>query len=202
ARRAVRGKRRARVGRVLTQDSRPIWGAALWGQADELSGVRESLAAQFETLKKFVSRNKGRLILHLLIFIAFAGFLFYLRRKALPQSEAGSDSKNAAVIFHLPISTALLLAVLFRSRIYPQTPQTLRAIFGAAALVPTVIILRKLVERSLYPLLYSLFVLYFVDQLRVIAEPAPVLARPLFLAEMLCAFLFFCWFYLTRFLRK
>jgi potassium efflux system protein len=198
----IRAKRRALVGQLLTQDSPPIWGAALWGQADALSGVRESLAAQFETLKKFVSRNNGRLILHLLIFIALAGFLFYLRRKALPQSEAGSDSKSAAVIFHLPISTALVLAILFSSRIYPQTPQILRAIFGAVALVPTVIILRKLVERSLYPLLYSLFVLYFVDQLRVIAEPAPALARPLFLAEMLCAFLFFCWFYLTRFLRK
>ena len=198
----IRAKRQALVGQLLTQDSPPIWGAALWGQADALSGVRESLAAQFETLKKFVSRNKGRLILHLLIFIALAGFLFYLRRKALPQSEAGSDSKNAAVIFHLPISTALVLAILLNSRIYPHTPHILRAIFGAVALVPTVIILRKLVERSLYPLLYSLFVLYFVDQLRVIAEPAPELARPLFLAEMLCAFLFFCWFYLTRFLRK
>src|SRR5215471_12693137 len=198
----IRAKRQALVGQLLRQDSPPIWGAALWGQADALSGVRESLDAQFETLKKFVSRNKGRLILHLLIFIALAGFLFYLRRKALPQSEAGSDSKNAAVIFHLPISTALVLAILFSSRIYPHMPQILRAIFGAVALVPTVIILRKLVERSLYPLLYSLFVLYFVDQLRVIGEPAPALARPLFLAEMLCAFLFFCWFYLTRFLRK
>lgn len=198
----IRDKRRALVSQLLTQDSPPIWGAELWGQADTFSGVRESLAAQFETLKKFVGRNKDRLFLHLLIFIALAGFLFYLRRKAHTQSEVGSDSENAAVIFHLPIATALVLAILFGLRIYPQTPQILLAIFGAVALVPTVIILRKLVERSLYPLLYSLFVLYFVDKLRVIAEPAPALARPLFLAEMLCAFLFFCWFYRTRFLRK
>src|SRR5262249_59052876 len=139
------------VGQVLTQDSPPIWGAALWRQADALSGVRESLAAQFETLKKFVSRNKGRLILHLLIFIALAGFLFYLRRKALPQLEAGSDSKNAAVVFHLPVSTPLVLAVLFTSRIYPQTPQILRAIFGAGRPRPPRIIFPKTVGRPAYP---------------------------------------------------
>ncbi|MBO0861257.1 MAG: mechanosensitive ion channel [Chloracidobacterium sp.] len=196
----IRAKRQALVGQLLTQDSPPIWGAALWGQADALSGVKESIAAQFETLNKFISRNQDRLILQVLIFVALAGFLFYLRRKA--HLQMGSDSKNAAVIFDFPISTALVLAIMFTSRIYPQTPQILSAIFGAVALVPTVIILRKLVERSLYPLLYSLFVLYFFDKLRLIAEPAPALARPLFLVEMICAFLFFCWFYLTRFMRK
>ncbi len=74
----------------------------------------------------------------------------------------------------------------------------LGAIFGAIALIPTVIILRKLVERSIYPVLYSLVVFYLVDQLRVIADAVPTVSRPLFLTEMLGGFLFFGWLYRFR----
>jgi len=110
--------------------------------------------------------------------------------------------KSAAVIFYLPIPTALVLAILFNSRIYPQTPQMLGAIFGAIALVPTIVILKKLVERSIYPVLYSLVIFYFVDQLRVIADAVPTLVRPLFLAETLGGFLFFLWLYRIRLAKK
>jgi small-conductance mechanosensitive channel len=123
----------------------------------------------------------------------------YLRRSARPLVEANPHLRQAATVFYLPISTALILALLVNSRIYPQTPQILAAIFGAIALVPAAVILRKLFPRALYPLLYSLVVFFFTDQLRAVAEGAPSVGRPLFLLEMLCGFVFFLWFYRTRF---
>ena len=196
---SIRQARESLVGQLLVQDSPPIWSADLWTREGVSQGLRDSLQTQFSGLSAFASRNKDKLIIHILIFAALAGILFYLRRRARPLVEANPDLKSAAVIFSLPISTALVLAILFNSRIYPQTPQFLSAIFGAIALVPTAIILRRLAERALYPLLYSLVVFFFVDQLRVIADTVPNIVRPLFLAEMLAAFLFFLWFYRTRF---
>ena len=196
---SIRQARESLVGRLLVQDSPPIWSADLLTGEGVSQGLRDSLQTQFGGLNAFASRNKDKLIIHILVFAALAGILFYLRRRARPLIEVNPDLKQAAVIFYLPISTALVLAILFNSRIYPQTPQMLGALFGAIALVPTVIILRKLVERSLYPLLYSLVVFFLADQLRVIADAVPSVVRPLFLAEMLGAFTFFLWFYRTRF---
>ncbi len=192
---SIRQTREALVGQLLVQDSPPIWSADLWTRAGVSQGLRDSLSAQFDGLKAFAARSRDKLFIHFLLFVLFAAFLIFLRRRARPLVELNPDLKSAAVIFYLPIQTALVLAILFNSRIYPQTPQMLSAIFGATALLPTVIILKKLIARSVYPLLYSLVVFYFADQLRAIADAVPTVVRPLFLAEMLGGFLFFLWFY-------
>lgn len=194
----IRTRRNALVGQLLVQDSPPIWSASLWQKANIRQGVSKSLSTQFQGLYAFAARNKTNLILHILVFLLLAGILVYLRRRARPLVKENPELKQAAVVFYLPISTALVLAIIFSSRFYPQTPQILSAIFGAVALVPTVIILRKLINRALYPLLYSLVVFYFFDQLRVIVDDVPALVRPLFLTEMLAAVLFFLWLYRAR----
>ena len=191
-------RRESLVGQLLLQDSPPIWSAELWTQTDVRGGLRESLTTQIQGLNAFSVRNRDKLIIHILVFALLAGILFYLRRWARPLVEADPYLKRSAIIFYLPVSTALVLAILFNSQIYPQTPQMLGAIFGAIALLPTVVILRKLIERPLYPLLYSLVVFYFIDQLRTISESVSQVARPLFMTEMLGAFLFFLWFYRVR----
>ncbi len=196
---SIRQARESLVGQLLVQDSPPIWSSELWARTGIAQAIGESLQAQLSGLNAFASRNQDKLIIHILIFSMLAGILFYLRGRAIKLVEANAVSRSSAVIFYMPISTALVLAILFNSRIYPQTPQMLGAIFGAIAIVPTVIILKRLVETPLYPLLYSLVIFFFVDQLRVIADAVPNIARPLFLAEMLAAFLVFLWFYRTRF---
>jgi potassium efflux system protein len=194
----IAARREALVGRLLVQDGPPIWRSELWTETSARKNIRQSLRAQLQGLTAFAARNTERLIVHAVVFALFAGALLYLRRWARPLVEANPHLRQPATVFQLPISTALILALLVNSRIYPQTPQILTAIFGAIALVPAVVILRKLFARALYPLLYSLVVFFFTDQLRAVVEGAPSVARPLFLFEMLCGFAFFLWFYRTR----
>jgi len=199
---SIQQTRETLVGQLLVRDSPPIWSGDLWTRAGVSQGIRDSLSTQFNGLNAFVERNADKLVIHFLVFAFLAATLVFLRRWVRPKIEAEPDLKSAAVIFYLPIPTALVLAILFNSRIYPQTPQMLGAIFGAIALVPTIVILKKLVERSIYPVLYSLVIFYFVDQLRVIADAVPTLVRPLFLAETLGGFLFFLWLYRIRLAKK
>jgi potassium efflux system protein len=194
----IAARRQALVGRLLVQDGPPIWSPELWTQTTARKSIRESVAAQLQGLSAFAARNSEKLIVHAVVFALFAGALVFLRRCARPLVEANPQLRQPATVFDLPISTALILALLVNSRIYPQTPQILTAIFGAIALVPAVVILRALFARALYPLLYSLVVFFFTDQLRAVAESAPSVARPLFVLEMLCGFAFFLWFYGTR----
>lgn len=197
---SIRQTREALVGQLFVQDNPPIWSRQLWSQSE--MDVRQALAASFslqvKALNDFVYRNIGRIILHLFILIVFSTILIALRRRAERRVAKDETLKKAAVIFYRPISTALVGTILFSSWIYPQTPQILGAILGAVALVPTVLILRKLVERSLYPILYSLVIFYFIDQIRTITDSQVIVSRLLFLAEMLGGFIFFIWLYRTQ----
>ncbi len=197
---SIKQTRESLVGRLFVQDSPPIWNADFWTRAQQniSRDATDTFSTQTKSLSEFAGRNTGLIVIHFMVFAAFAGALIFLRRRADPWVEKEPELKTAAIIFYLPLSTALILAIFFSSSIYPQTPQFLQAIFGAIVLVPTVIILRRLVERPVYPLLYSLVVFYFVDQLRMIAEPLPVVSRLLFLAEMLGGFIFFLWLVLGR----
>jgi len=55
------------------------------------------------------------------------------------------------------------------------------------ALVPTALILRKLIHERLFSIVTGLVVFYFVDELRVVASSHQLVSRLLFLAEMLAA---------------
>ncbi len=197
---SIKQTRESLVGKLLVQDSPAIWNSDFWTRARQnvANSANDSFAAQVKALTDFAVRNLDKILIHFLVFALFAGILIFLRRRARPWTEKEPELKNGAIIFQLPVATALILAILVSSWIYPQTPQMLGAIFGAIALVPTIIILRKLVERPLYPLLYSLVVFYFIDQLRAIAEPVPVYSRLILLTEMLGGFLFFLWLFFAR----
>ncbi len=167
---SIQQARESLVGRLLMQDSPPMWSSGFWTRA-QAENPNESISVQWASLKDFATQNAGRLIFHFLIFFGFAGLLIFLRRFARPWVEKEPDLRKAAIIFSFPISTAAILAIVLNGWVYPQTPpQLLQAIFGVIALIPTVIIVRKLVERPLYPLLYSLVVFYLIDQVRMVAE--------------------------------
>lgn len=195
---SLRQARNVLVGRLFVRESPPIWSRQLWAQGGVFEKFVGALAAQLSILRSFADQNTDKLVIHFLTFALFTGVLYFLRGRAKPHAEADPQLKHASVIFYLPVSTALVLAIMLSGQIYPQTPKMLGATFGAVALVPTVIILHKLIDRSLYPVLYLLVIFYFIDQVRSLAEGVPLIARPLFLAEMLGGFLFFVWLYRTR----
>ena len=97
---------------------------------------------------------------------------------------------HAARVFDVPLATAFLLALLVTGWLYPAAPRLFLAAAGAAALIPAVIIIRRLIDPSLFPLLYATVIAYFVDQLRYVVTPTGVLSRFLFILELLAASIF------------
>lgn len=86
-----------------------------------------------------------------------------------------------------------MLSILASAWIYPEAPRLLWAAMGAAALIPTTIILRRLIERHLFPILNALVVFYFIDLLRPVTASQQLVSRLLFLSEMLGGLLFLLW---------
>ena len=85
--------------------------------------------------------------------------------------------------------------------IYPQAPRLIQALLGSLSLIPTIAILRRLLDRSLSPILYWIVIMYFVDQLRMLVVSLPELARLLFLAQMLGGSLFLLWLLKSQLLK-
>jgi potassium-dependent mechanosensitive channel len=191
---SIRQGREDVLKRLFVRDGPAIWSAELRSSAtqDVLEETSSSLFTQWAALSFYVERQPIRFFLHAAIFIGLAAGLYWTRRQMHPEAK---DEAGTTLVFEMPIAAALILSFLCSRWIYPQAPRLLWATLGAVALVPSVIVFRRLLERDLYPIVYALVVFYFVDQLRAVAAPVQFLPRLLFLAEMLGGMLFLVWLY-------
>jgi potassium efflux system protein len=179
---------------LLTRDSPPIWSGetSLASEWEKQSGA--SFSSQLKASTAFTKRHPLALLVHALLLVLIATVLQLMRRRMRKVTEEKPDLQRAVPILDLPVSTAFVLSFLISPSIYPQAPSLIQAIIGTVALIPTVVILRKLLQPNSYPILYALAILYFVGQLRILAAASlPHSGRLLFLGQMLGGSLFLIW---------
>jgi potassium-dependent mechanosensitive channel len=180
------------VKNLLVQDSPPIWGL-------EISNWREESRASFfwqaslSVLSAYIKARPTIFLLHAIIILILVVVVHWLRRGVHKWTEEEPSLRRAAPVFDLPVSTATALSFVIIAPVYSLAPGLLRAILGAAVLIPTTLILRRLIDRTLFPILNALLVFYFVDQLRLITAALPLFSRFIFSAEMAGGTLFLIW---------
>jgi small-conductance mechanosensitive channel len=192
--RAIAGARQDILSSLLVRDSPVIWSAKLRAQAAEelQSESFSSLENQWVTLRGYAERRSERFLLHILVFVFLVAVLRFIRRRSLQAAEA--EPNLATPILEMPVAAALILSFLASRWIYPQAPRLLWMLLGLLALVPSIMIIRRLIGRHLYPVLYLLLGLYLLDQFRILSAAVPLVPRLVFLTEMAGALLFLAWF--------
>jgi len=190
---AIELAREAFIRQLLVRDSPPIWSAELWSDSAQNLALQgsHSFTLQVQALSGYVERKGGRFVLQAVLFLAVFFSLVGAGRRV--RRLGGDEAAQAALIFNTPFATALVLSLLASGWIFPQAPRLLAAIVGGAALIPTTLVVRRLIDRRLYPVLNALVAFCFIDQLRMIAASQAILSRMLLLAEMLGGALFFGW---------
>jgi small-conductance mechanosensitive channel len=190
---AIERAREAVLRRLFVRDGPPAWSADLWSDSARnlVAQSHQSFSRQMQALRGYVERKGGSFVLQAGLFLAVLAGLVGARRAL--RKLGGDEASHAARVFDSPVATALVLALLASSWIYPQAPRLFWAIAGAAAMIPTILVVRKLIDRRLFPVLNALVIFYFVDQLRMIAASQAVLSRLLLLAETLGGTLFAGW---------
>ncbi|MGI8786935.1 MAG: mechanosensitive ion channel domain-containing protein [Pyrinomonadaceae bacterium] len=193
---AITDVREEALTHLFVQDSPAIWNVRRG--SDSAAGLvqetENSFATQAADLSEYAARQSDRFILHGIILILLVGGLFWARRRVRPFVEKEPELEQAVTIFKLPVITALILTILLSGWLYPQAPRLLSSLLGAAALIPVVVLLRRLLEKPLFPILNALVIFYFVDRLREITAALPTVSRVLFIAEMAGAIIFLVWF--------
>ena len=183
---------------LLVRDSPPIWSGVTGLGKEWEKHSEESFSSQLKAATAFSKRLPATFLIHALVIVVIATALQWMRRRIRKLAEEKPDLQRAVPILDLPVSTAFVLSFLISPSIYPQAPRLIQAIIGTVALIPTVVILRRLLERNLYPILNGLVIMYFVGQLQLLAASLPVLARFIFLGQMLGGSLFLAWLLRSR----
>jgi potassium-dependent mechanosensitive channel len=183
------------LDRIFMPDSVPIWSLDMRSHStQELRAERSrSFAMQWESLSAYAARQMPSFLIHAAIFVGIGAGFRWLRRRVQPRLEEEPGTACSAIVCETPIAAAFLLSTFFSRWIYPQAPRLLWALLGALALIPSAIVLRRLIVRDLYPALYGLAIFYIVDQVRTIAAAEQFLPRLLLLGEMLGIMAFLVW---------
>lgn len=196
AQRLIKLAKSEAVERLGVRDSRPIWSAEVRAAAahDLAEETQGSLSAQFAQLRAYLAREWVKLIYLALFFCGFAFLLFRIKRQAARWTADDAALERANRVLQLPLATAGVLAFLVARPLFQQAPRLFWAALAALALIPIVILLRRLLDRHLFPILNALVLFYIVAQLRKLAATLPVLSRVLLLVEMAGGAIFLLWF--------
>jgi potassium-dependent mechanosensitive channel len=199
---ALRHAREQALARVFMRDSEPIWNGEVSSGAgsDLMLKSQDSFQNQFTALASYVSRERGRFFFHAGFIVVLALAFSWARQRTRAWAKEDPSLENEALVFAIPVATAIVVSILFGSFIYPQAPRLLHAILGATALVPALLILWRLIPPTYIPILNVLVVFYFLEQFRFVAASLSQLPRWIFIAELIGSIGFLVW--LSRLYRK
>ena len=188
------------MARLFVSESIPLWNVPIWSESVRLAAgfdlARESRSAwagQWAALATYARAQASPFFLHALCFAALLAALYWTRQRVRGWADDEPRLKRAAQVFEAPIAMALAFSLAAANWIYPEAPPLLAALGGAAALLPAILLLRRVVDRHLFPVLHAMVVFYAIDQLRKVAAALPILARLLFVAEMAGGALALAW---------
>ncbi len=183
------------LNRLFVQDGVPIWKLEINSRMAQ-HFHEESLSSfftQWTALAEYAGRQAIGFVLPIVIFAALAATLYCTRERMRGLPGVITDRARAMPVFERPMATALLLTLFGSQWIYPEAPPLLWAILGALALIPSVIILRRIIASDFYPILHVLIAFFFLDRLRTLAAAVQLLPRLIFLIEMVGAMIFSLW---------
>jgi potassium efflux system protein len=187
---------------IVVRDSPPVWNLQSSSGKDWISQFKRTFSFQWRASVAFAERLPFTFLIHGLVILLLATAIQWMRRRIRNLQGEIRDLERAMPIFDLPVSAAFALSILIVPSIYPQSPRMIQAIMGAVALVPTVVILRRLLDRNLYPILHAMMVMYFVGQIRVLEASITDFARLIFLGQMLGGSIFLFWLFRSSRLQK
>ncbi|HTN67817.1 MAG TPA: mechanosensitive ion channel domain-containing protein [Burkholderiaceae bacterium] len=194
-RQILAGARERAVTRLLYQDSLPLWNLAYWtAWINSFSNeARQDLASQGAAVVEYAQSRSERFGWHLVFFLGLAVLLSAAREKIRRLDDAGGNLQRAGKVLDMPVVSAMLIAMLVSTWIYPRAPRTMWVIVSVLGAAPVFIFVRRMIDVSLYPILCAVIGFYLSDRVRDLLAPLPGVSRLMLLAESLLVILFCRW---------
>jgi small-conductance mechanosensitive channel len=196
--RDVARQRNQMLGRLIERDARPVWQIdwSVISSAEAAPRAAQSLADQWKNLREYGSANFGYIVLHLVVFAALIPLLMNVRNRIPGWVERNPQVARAMPVVALPISSALLASTLTVVWFYPPGPAVL--LVGVLSLVPTLRILRRLVDRIFLPVVHTFAAFFLLDRFRHMFDLRPESAQILLIVQIAVSLTAVVWLVATR----
>lgn len=185
--RLIAEARNQAVGEVLQRDVAPVWSADFWHGVDATT-VGEQLRRQerrdSDHLAQYWAKERDLIVVFSVLSVLLVVGIYTTRGRIDAHLADDEDLAPVRAIFKRPIALSMLVAFFASLWIFSELANTFEPVFGAATLIPAVLILRQIVDRPLFPLLTVGMSVYFAHQLHELVAEAVVVSRLIFLAEM------------------
>jgi small-conductance mechanosensitive channel len=175
---------------LFRRDSPPVWrdaerGPVPWREVP--AKLWAGVVSEGALLAQVMADRQERAIVHVFVFVALLIFLGIGHRRARDWSEDDPQLARVAQIFQVPISAALVLALMATFWLYPRPPLVLRNVVALLMLVPVIRILRRLTAPTPPIGFFALGAFFLVNRVRELALHVPGLEQRIFVLEMLVA---------------
>jgi small-conductance mechanosensitive channel len=177
------------LNNLLRRERPPLWSDSVYRTSVKaMAGrVTRELSRSWTAVEQMLRGELDRLGFQIISLIVIGLLLRRARTHAHRLAVSDSVATPAMKIFERPFSIAALIVLILTPRIYLSTPPSVFDAMGLLMLIPIVRLVSPLLEDRLRPALYFLAALYLVDWLRDLLEAAPLVARLIFVIEMLAA---------------
>jgi potassium efflux system protein len=186
----VQHARQGLLNRLFERDSPPLWA---FNEIAARQSRQHALSDEVERLKEYVVQEPVKFAIHGVLILCLFVALRWARRGIRRWVEEDPSLQRTVPLFEMPIAVSIALSAVFAPFIYLEAPRLLRAIVAVAGLIPTVVLLRRLIDRRLYVFLDALVVLFVLGLTRLILFGFPLVNRGLFTLEMLIGICFVTW---------
>lgn len=199
-RREITRLRQQLLTRLIERDGVPLWRidwSALTARGT-VPQTADSLSQQLLALRDYLIANGGYVTVHLLLFAGLIPLLMAVRKRISGWVERNPQVARAMPVVALPVSSAMLASTLTVIWFYPPGPRIFAGLLSLLSLVPTVRILRRLVDRVFLPVVHTFAAFFLIDRLRRVFDWPAETMQVLFIIQMTVSIAAVLWLVLTR----
>ena len=191
-------RRNALVAQVFNPDSAPIWTSLFWKELapEDLQDVVSAyLSDETNSWSAFFQINRDRVIIYAILTVALIVGVIAVRRRIDSRVLEGEEFSAVRAMLVRPISLGLLLSFSGALVIFAGSLRNLEYVLGGITVIPAVLILRRILDPAIYPILSMTVVIYLLANLQSSFATLPTIARLIAVVEM-GSLIFFCWFWM------
>ena len=180
---------------LARRERAPLWSEAIAGTPARELGTRamREIRSWWSEIYLLIRSETDRLVFQLLLWLGLAVVLRGSRKAARAWSASDPGAAAGMSVFERPIALAALITLLVTPGLYLSTPPAIDDAVGLLLVLPVIRLVVPLLEPPIRPALYMVSALYVIDRLRDLVEAAPLVARLVFLFEMVVAIAIVIW---------